>query len=148
MVITNQALNTSSSRRLGKALQTYSNHGQDREKGLIQHHRLRDGKKKKKRHSALFGAPLPGVLFLLPQKLSYIPHLSAYFTYLGKVSSLSWLQSISDNHVAHMFQQKPALCLLDFFLLSGGGGGGRGLELKKKIQIFFTLPVSHHDLDC
>lgn len=99
------------------------------------------GKKKKKRHSALFGAPLPGVLLLLPQKLSYIPHLSAYFTYLGKVSSLSWLQSISDNHVAHMFQQKPALCLLDFFLLSGG-------ELKKKIQIFFTLPVSHHDLDC
>lgn len=49
MVITNQALNTSSSRRLGKALQTYSNHGQDREKGLIQHHRLRDGEKKKKK---------------------------------------------------------------------------------------------------
>lgn len=62
---------------------------------------------------------MPGVLFLLPQKLSYIPHLSAYFTYLGKVSSLRWLQSISDNHVAHMFQEKPALYLLDFFPLSG-----------------------------
>lgn len=67
------------------------------------------------------GAPLPGVLFLLLQKLSYIPRLSAYFTYLGKVSSLGWLQSISDNHVADMFHEKPALCLLVFFPLSVGG---------------------------
>lgn len=122
MVITNQALNTSSSRGLGKASQTCSNHGQDREKGLklnTTDSEMEKKKKKKERHSALFGAPLPGVLFLLPQKLSYIPHLSAYFTYLGKVSSLSLLQSISDNHVAHMLQEKPALCLLDFFPLSG-----------------------------
>ena len=48
MVIINQALNTSSSRRLGKALQTCSNRDQDREKGLIEHHRLGDGGKKKK----------------------------------------------------------------------------------------------------
>lgn len=135
MVITNRALNTSSARRLGKALQTRSNHGQDREKGLIEHHRLRDGKKKDTVHCLEF--PCLGFYSFLPQKLSYIPHLSAYFTYLGKVSSLSWLQSISENHVANMFQEKPALCLLDFFLLLGGGG----------IQIFFTPSVSHHDLD-
>lgn len=111
-------LNTSSSRRLGEALQSCSHHGQDRERGLIEHHRLGDGKRRGK-IKTVFEALLPGVLFLLFLKLSYIPHHSAYFTYLGKASSLSWLQSISDNQIAHMFQEKPVLSLLDFLLLSG-----------------------------
>lgn len=58
--------------------------------------------------SALFGALLPEVLFLLLQKLSYIPHLGAHFTYLGNVSSPTGCRALVPITL-QIFREQPAL---------------------------------------